>query len=161
MLVLAEERWGRRASPRVLNLKGGAVDTATPMGSMLFMIIAARGQMEYGIQRERAVGSITKRRYAGKDLAGRPRLITDCQIRTVRRRAQSIAQLNRDAMMDRVIRQFEDWMNAPGVPSKRVNYHHNPTEQETPFGKDIWLSRKGAIDASDGCELPDTLRGWV
>ncbi len=31
-----------------------------------------------------------------------------------------------------------------------VNCHHNYTEQENHYGKDVWLSRKGAIDASTG-----------
>ena len=44
MLAFAEERPGRGAGLRVLNLGGGNVDTSTPMGSMLFTIMAvARG----------------------------------------------------------------------------------------------------------------------
>jgi tRNA-splicing ligase RtcB len=31
-----------------------------------------------------------------------------------------------------------------------VNCHHNYTEQERHFGKDVWLSRKGAINAAEG-----------
>ena len=31
-----------------------------------------------------------------------------------------------------------------------LNCHHNYTEQETRFAKKVWLSRKGAIDASAG-----------
>jgi tRNA-splicing ligase RtcB len=31
-----------------------------------------------------------------------------------------------------------------------INCHHNYTEREKHFGKDVWLSRKGAIDASEG-----------
>lgn len=56
---------------------GGGGDTATPMGSMLFTIMAALGQIEHEIKRERAIDSISKRRNAGKDLGGRPRIITD------------------------------------------------------------------------------------
>jgi DNA invertase Pin-like site-specific DNA recombinase len=52
---------------------------------MLFTIMAALGQMEHEIKRERVVDSINKRREAGKDLGGRPRLITDSQIRNARR----------------------------------------------------------------------------
>nr|WP_104193219.1 recombinase family protein [Cryobacterium sp. Y82] len=85
MLAFAEELRGRGAGLRVLNLGGGDVDTATPMGSMLFTIMAALGQMEHDIKRERVVDSINKRREAGKDLGGRPRLITDSQIRNARR----------------------------------------------------------------------------
>jgi DNA invertase Pin-like site-specific DNA recombinase len=42
------------------------------MGSMLFTIVAALGQMEHEIKRERVTDSIAKRREAGKDLGGRP-----------------------------------------------------------------------------------------
>ena len=64
--------------------------------------------------------------------------------------AQNFALLNREEMMDRVIRQFEEWTGVPIVESQRVNCHHNYTEQERHFGKEVWLSRKGAIDASAG-----------
>ncbi|MEB0004912.1 recombinase family protein [Cryobacterium sp. RTC2.1] len=85
MLAFAEELRGRGAGLRVLNLGGGDVDTKTPMGSMLFTIMAALGQMEHEIKRERVVDSIAKRRAAGKDLGGRPQTITDSQIRNARR----------------------------------------------------------------------------
>jgi DNA invertase Pin-like site-specific DNA recombinase len=52
---------------------------------MLFTIMAALGQMEPEIKQERVVDSINKHREAGKDLGGRPRLITDSQIRNARR----------------------------------------------------------------------------
>ena len=85
MLAFAEELRGRGAGLRVLNLGGGDVDTSTPMGSMLFTIMAALGQMEHEIKRERVLDSISKRRAAGKSLGGRPRLVTDSQIRNARR----------------------------------------------------------------------------
>ena len=85
MLAFAGELRTRGAGLRVLNLGGGDVDTSTPMGSMLFTIMAALGQMERDIKRERVVDSITKRRQAGKDLGGRPRLVTDSQVRNARR----------------------------------------------------------------------------
>ncbi|WP_255570669.1 recombinase family protein [Cryobacterium cheniae] len=43
MLDFAKELRGRGAGLRVLNLGGGDVDTATPMGPMLFTIMAALG----------------------------------------------------------------------------------------------------------------------
>ncbi|TFC83373.1 Hin recombinase [Cryobacterium cheniae] len=46
--------------------------------------MAALGQMEHEIKRERVIDSITKRRDAGKNLGGRPRIITDSQIRNAR-----------------------------------------------------------------------------
>ena len=41
-------------------------------------------------------------------------------------------------------------MGEPVERAEVVNCHHNYTEQEKHFGKDVWLSRKGAIDAGDG-----------
>lgn len=64
--------------------------------------------------------------------------------------AQKFALLNREEMMDRLIRQFEAWVGEPVIESERINCHHNYTEQERHFGRDVWLSRKGAIDASLG-----------
>ncbi len=51
MLAFADQLRARGAGLRVLNLGGGDVDTATPMGSMLFTIMAALAQMEHEIKR--------------------------------------------------------------------------------------------------------------
>jgi tRNA-splicing ligase RtcB len=64
--------------------------------------------------------------------------------------AQHFALLNREEMMDRVIGCFEAWAGADVVESERINCHHNYTVQERYFGKQVWLSRKGAIDAGKG-----------
>ena len=61
--------------------------------------------------------------------------------------AQHFALLNREEMMDRVIDCFERWVGDFIVESERINCHHNYTRKETHFGKDVWLSRKGAIAA--------------
>ena len=58
MLDFAKEVRGRGVGLRVLNLGDGDVETAPPMGSTLFTIIAALGQMEHEIKRERVVDSI-------------------------------------------------------------------------------------------------------
>ena len=68
------------AGLRVLNLGGGDVDTSTPMGGMVFTVMAALGQMELEIKRERISDSVSKRRAAGKDLGGRKAQLTDGQI---------------------------------------------------------------------------------
>jgi len=62
--------------------------------------------------------------------------------------AQHFALLNRAEMMDRVITCFEAWIDGPVERGQEINCHHNYTEQERHFGKQVWLSRKGAIDAS-------------
>jgi len=68
--------------------------------------------------------------------------------------AQHYALLNREEMMDRVVRQFAEWVGAGSVDGverqDEINCHHNYTEQEHHFGKDVWLSRKGAINAEAG-----------
>ncbi|MEU2205091.1 MULTISPECIES: recombinase family protein [Microbacterium] len=104
MLGFAQELRDRGAGLRVLNLGGGDVNTSTPMGSMLFTVMAALAQMEHDIKRERIVDSISKRRAAGKDLGGRPRRVTDSQIRNALRLVQSgepAAQVARDLGMSR------------------------------------------------------------
>ena len=104
MLAFAGELRTSGAGLRVLNLGGGDVDTSTPMGSMLFTIMAALGQMEHDIKRERVVDSITKRRQAGKDLGGRPRLVIDSQVRNARRlieAGETAAAVARDLGMSR------------------------------------------------------------
>lgn len=104
MLDLAEELRGRGVGLRVLNLGGGDVDTGTPMGSMMFTVMAALAQMEHEIKRERITDSIAKRRAAGLNLGGRPRQITDSQIRNAVRLVDSgepVAQVVRDLGMSR------------------------------------------------------------
>ncbi|MCL8251140.1 RtcB family protein [Aeromicrobium fastidiosum] len=65
--------------------------------------------------------------------------------------AQKYALLNRAEMMDRVVACFADWVGADTVERfEEINCHHNYTTKERHFGKDVWLSRKGAIDASEG-----------
>jgi tRNA-splicing ligase RtcB len=64
--------------------------------------------------------------------------------------AQRFALLNREEMMDRVVGCFESWLGQPIAEQERINCHHNFTAQERHFGKDVWVSRKGAIEATEG-----------
>ncbi len=64
--------------------------------------------------------------------------------------AQFFALLNREEMMHRVIGRVRDWLGREVETTETVNTHHNYTAKETHFGKEVWLSRKGAIDASAG-----------
>ncbi|MBZ4498181.1 MULTISPECIES: RtcB family protein [Dermacoccus] len=73
----------------------------------------------------------------------------DAYIRELRW-AQHFALLNREEMMDRVVRQYAEWVDEPVTELERINCHHNYTEQEKHFGKNVWLSRKGAINAEAG-----------
>ncbi|GIG53341.1 RtcB family protein [Demequina activiva] len=70
--------------------------------------------------------------------------------------AQAFALANREEMMDRVIDQFERWMSAATGSAvavdeeQRINCHHNFSAKERHWGKEVWVSRKGAISARDG-----------
>ncbi|RFA16908.1 resolvase [Subtercola boreus] len=104
MLALPDMLRGRGAGLRVLNLGGGNVETGTPMGSMVFTVMAALAQMELDIKRERITDSVTKRRAAGKDLGGRRQQFTDSQILNARRLidgGEPAAQIARDMGMSR------------------------------------------------------------
>ena len=69
--------------------------------------------------------------------------------------AQRFAYLNREEMMDRVVDQVGRFLSAQGLEAdverlETVNCHHNYTERERHYGRDVWLSRKGAISAKKG-----------
>jgi len=64
--------------------------------------------------------------------------------------AQHFALLNREEMMDRVIRQVSEFLGTPVGEQERINCHHNFTESEKHYGKQVWVSRKGAIQADAG-----------
>jgi DNA invertase Pin-like site-specific DNA recombinase len=104
MLALADELRAQKVNLRVLNLGGGNVDTGTPMGSMVFTVMAALAQMELEIKRERVNDSNTKRRDAGMDLGGRRPTFSDSQIANARRlieQGQPAAHVARDLGMSR------------------------------------------------------------
>jgi tRNA-splicing ligase RtcB len=64
--------------------------------------------------------------------------------------AQDFALANRDEMMDRVVACFAEFVGGQVHELERVQCHHNYTEQEEHFGRRVWLSRKGAINAEKG-----------
>jgi tRNA-splicing ligase RtcB len=64
--------------------------------------------------------------------------------------AQRFAFLNREEMMDRVVDQLSRFLGVEVERAEVVNCHHNYTERETHFGREVWLSRKGAISARKG-----------
>lgn len=64
--------------------------------------------------------------------------------------AQHFALLNREEMMDRLIKDFEHFIGAKVEEQERINCHHNFTRMEHHMGKNVWLSRKGAIQADKG-----------
>ncbi len=64
--------------------------------------------------------------------------------------AQELARLNRAEMMDRVVDQTSRWLGEPVEAELRVSCHHNYTAAEHHFGRDVLVSRKGAISAREG-----------
>ncbi|WNM69976.1 RtcB-like RNA ligase [Rhodococcus phage GuyFagieri] len=66
--------------------------------------------------------------------------------------AQAFAMENRAEMMDRFVLCFSEWLGVPpeSVEHDRINTHHNYTEKVQVKGETVWLTRKGAIDASAG-----------
>lgn len=66
--------------------------------------------------------------------------------------AQQFAYENRAEMMDRFRWVLAEWMgdDEANIETERVNAHHNYTLQERHGGRDVWLTRKGAIDAHVG-----------
>jgi tRNA-splicing ligase RtcB len=66
--------------------------------------------------------------------------------------AQQFALANREEMMDRFRQSFAHWIGADpdDVELERINSHHNYSTPERHADKDVWLTRKGAVDAHQG-----------
>ncbi len=64
--------------------------------------------------------------------------------------AQEFARMNREAMMARVLRALEASVRAFEQTACAVNCHHNYVERENHFGKNVWVTRKGAVRARKG-----------
>jgi tRNA-splicing ligase RtcB len=64
--------------------------------------------------------------------------------------AQDYALANREEMMDRAMTELSYTLfGEPGhgqvITKQRINCHHNFTQMESHFGKNMWITRKGAI----------------
>ena len=64
--------------------------------------------------------------------------------------AQKFAELNRVVMMARVLAALDAHMGVAHEASEEIRCHHNYTSRETHLGREVRLSRKGAIDAHAG-----------
>ena len=64
--------------------------------------------------------------------------------------AQDYARLNRKAMMARTLMAARKVLGRFKTDKSAVNCHHNYVEQETHYGADVWLTRKGAVSARKG-----------
>jgi tRNA-splicing ligase RtcB (3'-phosphate/5'-hydroxy nucleic acid ligase) len=65
--------------------------------------------------------------------------------------AQDYAMENRRVMMDRVYKALCRHLRfSPAVTQEAINCHHNYVEKENHFGRNLWVTRKGAIRAREG-----------
>jgi tRNA-splicing ligase RtcB len=64
--------------------------------------------------------------------------------------AQGYAAANRHAMLDIVLAALRRHLPPFEVTQEAVNCHHNYVEREHHYGKDVWVTRKGAIRAREG-----------
>jgi tRNA-splicing ligase RtcB len=63
--------------------------------------------------------------------------------------AQEYARANRDQMMDNAMREVFAFFGT-GRETQRINCHHNFTQREVHDGRELWVTRKGAIRAGTG-----------
>ncbi|MCU0454527.1 MAG: RtcB family protein [Bacteroidetes bacterium] len=68
--------------------------------------------------------------------------------------AQAYARINRDIMLGLLSRELARIINdgEPFEPLRVVNCHHNYVAQEQHYGREVWVTRKGAIRAAEGDE---------
>jgi len=69
--------------------------------------------------------------------------------------AQDFARLNREEMMDRVMKElsfafYDEDGHQSEIEIERINCHHNFTQQERHFENTVWITRKGAIQMKRG-----------
>lgn len=69
--------------------------------------------------------------------------------------AQDYAMANRTEMMTRVLKDishhvYKEDKGEEALTTFRVNCHHNYTQMENHYGKNVWVTRKGAVSAKAG-----------
>ena len=65
--------------------------------------------------------------------------------------AQKFARLNREVMMQQAIGALRKVIGKPfETHLEAINCHHNYVQQETHFGQDVFITRKGAVSAKKG-----------
>jgi tRNA-splicing ligase RtcB len=64
--------------------------------------------------------------------------------------AQNFARLNREVMMNNVIMALEVQLGKFQAVEETINCHHNYVEREHHFGKNLFITRKGAVRARLG-----------
>jgi len=65
--------------------------------------------------------------------------------------AQRFAKANREIMMQSVINCLSEYFPLDiSIEKEAVNCHHNYISRENHFGKNVWITRKGAVRAREG-----------
>jgi tRNA-splicing ligase RtcB len=66
--------------------------------------------------------------------------------------AQQYARYNRDEMMDRIVSAVAEWAGYVTLDYdvEEFDCHHNFTVMEHHMGRDLWITRKGAVRAREG-----------
>jgi tRNA-splicing ligase RtcB len=65
--------------------------------------------------------------------------------------AQKFARINREVMMQNLIRALRGVIDKPfQTHVEAVNCHHNYVQRERHFGSDVLVTRKGAVSAREG-----------
>ncbi|MDO9335296.1 MAG: RtcB family protein [Caulobacter sp.] len=64
--------------------------------------------------------------------------------------AQKYARANREVMMEQVLGVLKAQFPTLAVTQEAVNCHHNYVSREYHFGKDVFITRKGAVSAKEG-----------
>jgi tRNA-splicing ligase RtcB (3'-phosphate/5'-hydroxy nucleic acid ligase) len=65
--------------------------------------------------------------------------------------AQLFARLNREEMIGRMLEELRRQVaGSENLEVSRINCHHNFTQIERHFGRDVWVTRKGAVEARIG-----------
>ena len=64
--------------------------------------------------------------------------------------AQNYARVNREVMMDNVLRVLRNHLPSFTTMKNAINCHHNYSEIENHFGQNVYVTRKGAVRARKG-----------
>jgi len=64
--------------------------------------------------------------------------------------AQDYARINREEMLAIVLGSLREFLPPFELTREAINCHHNYVERENHFGKNVWVTRKGAIRAREG-----------
>jgi len=64
--------------------------------------------------------------------------------------AQKFAFYNRILMMNNILKAIEVHLPPFIITSETINCHHNYVEKEHHYGEDVFVTRKGAVNASEG-----------